>query len=168
MADKDFQKFASEQLGAIYAVEDYERVLRALQEADPAFKKVTPAQFGPEFLGMRLALACHAWARACRENKADGGAAVENLLFKTVMQSFQSPKFVDIAAVFSEYLHAPESDDKPLLPAAGLMMRRLGLTAELGSLQNPKLSPGFRMLVEIAESLKSIFENEFFDFYFAS
>jgi hypothetical protein len=114
-------------------------------------------------LGMQLALSCHAWARSCRENKVKG-PGIENLFFKTVMQSFQSPKFVDIAAVFSEYLHAPETEKQPLLPLTGLMIRRLGLAGELGSMEKPVLSPGFRLLVEVAEGLKNNFENDFFEF----
>ena len=168
MSKKDYQKFAAEKLAALYELQDYERVLAALYEVDPSFKAVAPAKFGMEFLGLRLAVACHAWARGCRDNHVkDSG--VENLFLKTVMQSFQSPKFVDIAAVFSEYLHAPKSvSEQPLLPVAGLMMRRLGLGERMGSVQEPVLTPAFKILVEIAESLKSAFENEFFDFCFSS
>lgn len=166
MSNKDYQKFAAEKLAALYLVEDYPRVLEALKETDPAFEDVPLAAFGMEFLGMRLALACHAWARGCKENHLKD-AGIENLFFKTVMKSFQTPKYVDIATVFSEYLHAPESAEKPLLPVAGLMMRRLSLAEHMGSIQKPKLSPGFKSLVEIAESLKSSFENDFFEFCFS-
>lgn len=166
MAERDFKKFAAEKLAGIYKVQDYDRVLAVLRQADPAFQSVAPEKFGLEFLGLRLALACHAWARSCRENRVTD-EKIENLFFKTVMQSFQSSKFLGIAAVFSEYLHAPESEDQALLPVTALMMRRLGLAEQLGTAQKPVLSPGFRIVVETAEGLKSAFENEFFEFCFS-
>lgn len=167
MPDKDYKKFAAETLAKVYETQDYERILKALGEKESAFQDIPPEKFGLEFLGMRLALMSHSWARSCRENKVTE-PGVENLFFKTVMYSFQSPKFKDIAAVYSEYLHAPEAEEKSLISVTALMMRRLDLGQKMGSREKPKLSEGFKTLVEIGESLRSTAENEFFHFCYSS
>lgn len=163
---KDYKAYAAKQLAGIYEVNDYERVLQALKEADIHFADVVPATFGLEFLAARLALAAHGWSRACKENHVEEKGA-ENYFFKAVMQSFQTSKFVDIAGAFSEYLHAPAVEEKPVLSISAMMMKRLGLAGSLLKGQEPVLTTGFRLLVETAESFKSGFENEFFDFAFS-
>ncbi len=163
---KDFKVYAAQQLAKIYEVNDYERVLQALKEADLHFADILPAHFGMEFLSVRLALAAHAWSRSCKENHVKE-AGTENYFFKAVMQSFQSEKFIDIAAGFSEYLHAPLAEEKPVLAVSGIMMKRLGLASSMLKKETPVLTPGFKLLIEIAESFKSGFENDFFEFTFS-
>ena len=161
--EKDFKAFAAQKLAEIYGLNDYERVLRALKEADLAFADVVPVRFGMEFLAARLALAAHGWSRACKENQVkDPGA--ENLFFKAVMQSFQSQKFVEVAASFSEYLHAPGAAEKPILSLSALMMQRLGITDAIVKDKGIVLPPGFKLLIEVSEAFKSAFENDFFEF----
>lgn len=162
---KDLKVYAAQQLAAIYEVNDYERVLQALKTADLHFADILPSLFGQEFLSARLALAAHAWSQSCKDTGIKEKGA-ENYFFKAVMQSFQSPKFVDIAGGFSEYLHAPASEERPVLALSAMMMKRLGLASSLQENGKPVLTPGFQMLVGIAESFKSDFENRFFESLF--
>lgn len=166
MAAPDLKTYAAQELAVIYEVNDYERVLQVLKGVDLNFADILPASFGMEFLMGRLALAAHGWSRSCKENAVKEKGA-ENYFFKAVMQSFQSPKFVDIASGFSEYLHAPMAEEKPVLSIAAMMMKRLGLASSLLNNEKPVLTPGFRAVVEIAESFKSDFENRFFEHVFS-
>lgn len=165
--EEEFKKYASQALAKIYAMNDYERVLDTLRDAgDDTFKDVAPAGFGLEYLSARLALASHAWIKGCQENYVEN-RAVENIFFKTVMNSFQSDKFVEIAKAYSEYLHAPEVEKHASLAVSLLLMKRLGIGQKLIKDGKPVLLDSFQLVVSTAESFKEDIENDFFDFVFA-
>lgn len=164
--EQEFKTYAAEVLAGIYGMNDYERVLDSLKECDDTFFDVPSQNFGLEYLAARLSLASHAWVRGCQENYVEN-RAVENIFFKTVMNSFQSEKFVQVAKAYSEYLHAPEVEKHASLAVGLMLMKRLGIGQKLMKDGKPVLLDSFQMLVSAAESFKEDIENKFFDFVFA-
>lgn len=162
-SEQDFKVFAAKQLAAIYDIGDYGNILQTLQNEDRAFQKIHPTSFSLEFLASRLALACHAWSKICEESKIKD-VGIKNIFFKTVMQSFQTPKVVDIASAFSDYLHAPAAEEKSVLAVTALLMKRLGLAETLKKSGQLALPAGFRLLIDADDGFKNSFENEFFEF----
>lgn len=164
-SEKEFFTYGAKALSEIYGEQDYERILKALQETDALFQKVPAERFGSEYLCGRLALACHAWSRSCIENYIED-RQIENLLVKIVMTSFQSEKFLPIAEAFSEYLHAPEASKKPVLASVLMMIKRLGLGDALIQEGKIHMTESFQLLTGALDSFKSEFENNFFNFVF--
>ncbi len=163
MTSLDYSAYASKVLAGIYQDTDYERLLESLRQVDPHFLDISPEKFGMEFLAVRLALACHAWSKMCQEaDLIETG--IENAFMKTVMQSFQSPKFLEIAKAYSEYLHSPQANSRPVLSITANWMKRLGLAGTMEKDEKPVLTPGFQALMEISEAFKNQCENDFFEF----
>ncbi len=160
---KDFKQYASQVLAHIYEHNDYERIHELLKHRDRKFEGITADAFGLEYLAGRLALACKLWERSCDENRIEPEDDRKAFLRK-VMSGFESPKYLSLATVFSEYLHDPAMETDPVLAVIEKIFRRLAVTPTVGKVSGPAVADTFQMLMAVSDSFKNSFENEFFEF----
>lgn len=158
---ENFKGFGRQVLGGIYEPGEHERIYTYLLAKDGMFNRIPKDKFGLEYLAARLALSCRLWLEACAENKVTD-PEIEKLFLKLVMDSFQSPKFTEIATTFSDYLYAPGMEDphtQVSILAATHFFRRLTPSA-------PDIPPtkGMGAFIEVLEAYKDRFQNDFFDF----
>ena len=162
--EQDFHAFAAQWLSSIYHSDDHERIFAHLKEIDPLFSSVPAEQFAMEYLAARLGLAAQVWESLCMENRLPQ-EAVQKSFLKSVMTTFTAPKFVNLASAFSEYLwHRPGQNQSVPIALSELIFRRIGAQ---NAPQNPNarsLAASFQTMVEILESLRTSFENDFFEF----
>ena len=160
---KDFKNYASQVLALIYEHSDYERVHDLLKHRDRKFAGINVDAFGNEYLAGRLALACTLWERCCVENRIPE-EETQKALMRRVMQGFESPKFLKLASVFSEYLHDAGLEENPVLGVVEKLFHRLAANAKVRKVTGPAVADAFQMMIAISESFKNSFENEFFTF----
>jgi hypothetical protein len=163
MSEKDYEAYAIRLLPGLYDSSDFGRVQQALKDMEYRFLKISGDDFGLEFLTMKLALACRSWDHACGENGVEDEADQKALL-KVIMNSFQSPKFLKIAETFSDYLHTENAETQPWLSMPALFFKRLKMEALVKKDGKEDINPAFQLLVELADSFRSEFENDFFEF----
>ncbi len=160
---KDLKSYAAQVLSMIYEHNDHERVQELLKNRDRKFMAISGDLFGMEYLSARLAMACRVWERCCDENKIKEEESRKALL-KCVMQTFQSSKFLRIAEVFSQYLHAPHVEENPSLAVAEVFFKRLAANPVAQKVSGPAVADAFQMFMAVSESFRTSFENEFFEY----
>lgn len=164
-ASKDYKTYASQVLALIYEHNDHERIYELLKVRDPKIAEAGPETFGMEYLAGRLALACRVWESACLENKLTS-EDIQKALMRRIMQTFESDKFLKLATLFSEYLHAPEIETQPTVSVAETLFKRVGAGTTVKKSAGPEASPAFETLVAVSESFRTSLENQFFEFIY--
>ena len=161
-----FRDFASRLLAKIYGNLEHERIYSHLFKKDIALEPVSVDAFGLHYLGACLALGAEAWFKACLENGVRD-PVIRKIFLKAVTDSFQSPKFLSIAAAFSEALHCEDlKEESPAISLARHVCRKWGLKSarRAGRGKEECLGDFFRNLVEIFEGFRCQIENEIFEF----
>lgn len=164
-ASKDYKTYAAQVLALIYEHNDHERIYDLLKVRDPKIAQAGGETFGMEYLAGRLALACRVWESACVEN-GQTSEDTQKALLRRIMQTFESEKFLKLAELFSEYLHAPEIETQPTISVAETLFRRLGASTQAQKSTGPEPSPAFETLVGVSESFRTSLENQFFEFVY--
>lgn len=164
-AAKDYKTYASQVLAMIYEHNDHERIYDLLRVRDPKIAAAGPETFGMEYLAGRLALACRVWENACIEN-GQTSEDTQKALLRRIMQTFDSDKFLKLAQLFSEYLHAPEIETQPTVAVTETLFKRLGAATTANKSTGPEASPAFETLVGVSESFRTSLENQFFEFVY--
>ena len=160
---KDLNAYAAKALAAVYETQDYARMHKLLSDKEPRLKPISADIFGMEYLAARLALACRAWEENCGENGVKGEEDKKALL-RHIMNSFQSPKFLNLATAFSNYLHCPRVEEMPAIAVSEHLFKRLGIPGTVRKISGEEVSDGFKSMVAESESFRSSFENDFFEF----
>lgn len=160
---KDFKNYASQVLAQIYEHNDYERIHDLLKHRDRKFEGITNEAFGTEYLAGRLALACRLWELCCIENRVESEEN-QKALMRTVMKGFDDPKYLNLATVFSEYLHDPAMDEDPVLAVVEKLFKRLAAKPTVAKVSGPAVADTFQMMMAVSDSFKNAFENDFFEF----
>ncbi len=164
MKKTNLNSYAAQALVDVYNLNDFEMIYKHLCGQSAAFSSVSAEAFSFEYLASRLAMASLSWIAACKENNITDDAE-QKIFLKLIMNSFASPKFVNIASVFSEYLYSRDEDNKtPSIAVAHLLFKRLGKESMERTGGVAKMNNGFQVLVEIFEGFRSSFENDFFEF----
>ena len=162
---KDFKSYASQVLALIYEHNDHERIYDLLKVRDPKIATAGGEAFGMEYLAGRLALACRVWEAACVENGLTS-EETQKALLRRIMQTFESDKFLKLAELFSEYLHAPEIEDQPSVSVAETLFKHLSANPTVNKSTGAAASPAFETLVAVSESFRASLENQFFEFIY--
>lgn len=164
-SSKDYKVYASQVLALIYEHNDHERIFDLLKVRDPKIAQAGAETFGMEYLAGRLALACRVWETACVEN-GQTSEETQKALLRRIMQTFESDKFLKLAELFSEYLHAPEIETQPTIAVSQTLFSRLGAVTKVNKTSGPEASPAFETLVGVSESFRTSLENQFFEFVY--
>ncbi len=166
MIDKqnDFKAFAEEKIAAIYAQNDVDEIYALLCKKNSSFSNYSKEAFEFEFVCLRLAIDCIGWINGCRENHISD-KTLQNTFFKSVMDSFASPKLLPLAAGFSDYLYSPDGTRKSdeTFSLVVILFKRLEGRQKKSALRTEKsdLTGCVKAMVEITESIRMSFENEF-------
>ena len=162
----EFEKHATEVLASLYDSGNEAQIHQLLGEEDIAFRSIPMADFRAHFLCARLALIAQTWEKICKDEGLDA-ADYSKAFLRQVMNAFQSPQSIQPATTFSEYFSAPQLEDEEseATALAVLIFKRLGqkptYAAENGQ---TVIRPAFHQLIAALESLRTSFENQFFDF----
>ena len=154
--------YAKEIFATQTGIEECAILFENLKQAVPFFESVPPEKFRQEFLCLRLALTCFSWGQLCADYGLEDPAMTKAFL-KVVTDSFQTPKSLGIAAVFSEYYQSPSLEDAPS-PVIALAVHFLGRLVAKRSEIEKDVSASLFPIVQALESLRTSFENEFFQF----
>lgn len=160
---KDYKTYASQVLALIYEHNDHERIYDLLKVREPKIAQAGAETFGMEYLAGRLALACRVWEMACIEN-GQTSEDTQKALLRRIMQTFESDKFLKLATLFSEYLHAPEIEEQPTVAVAETLFKRMDLNTTVTKSTGPEASVAFETLIAVSESFRTSLENQFFEF----
>jgi len=158
----DLKQFAAARLVHLYETHDYGQIYDILCTRSPGFRNVDREKFGREYLAVRLALACHAWAVACRQNVLLD-EDLQKIFLQTVLATFQSEKVKDLAASFGEYacLPAETEDELAVLAILERCFDKLSAPKRQKTAKEECVDPAFQILVEATEGLRASLENEF-------
>ena len=162
-----YEAYVAKKLASIYETNDFQNILGILKKADKQFSKIREDLFGMEYLASRLALACRVWEHCCEENGVQE-EIYEKMLLRKIMNSFQSPKYVDLASSFSDYLYHDPGKPNPVISIADRFYQRLDLKSTVGEGKAQKVTESFQTLVALSDSFRTSFENDFFEFANAS
>ena len=161
---KKIQEFSQKQLDLIYADPGYKELLAQLCGIDPNFALVNESVFGMEFVAMRLAVGCRAWERACDENLLKE-EIYRKMFLRTVMESFKTPKVLNIATAFGDYLFTLDAEETgPIIPIVQQMFKRLKIDETLGDGKATQINHAFEVLVLVCEGHRTYFESQFMEF----
>ncbi len=165
---RDLKVYAAQVLSMIYEHNDHERVHELLKARDRKFLAISSDTFGLEYLAARLALACKVWERCCDENRVEDEESRKALL-RAIMKTFESSRFLSIATVFSNYLHAPDvpEGENPSLSVCETLFKRMAANPVARKISGAAVADAFQMLMAISESFRTSFENDFFEFLHA-
>lgn len=158
--------FALQTLDWVYASSEPERIQAYLGRIDERFHEMPSTRFAVEYLGSRLALACRVWEILT----ADFGVSEEPLVktfLRSALSRFEKPETAGLAAVFSDYYYAPESEEGSASLAIDLSRRlfqRLGLEANGQREGKTMLTTGFVHLVQVYEGGRSQIEERLLQF----
>ncbi|MSR77004.1 MAG: hypothetical protein EXS63_02085 [Candidatus Omnitrophica bacterium] len=162
----EFQEQAAKVLASLYDSGDEAGIYKLLGEEDAAFRSVPLANFRANFLCARLALIAQTWEKSCQDAGLDI-ADLSKAFLRQVMSAFQSPKMLAPATTFSEYFSAPQIEalDSEATALAVLIFKHLGQKPTFeGEDKKILIRPAFSKLVAALESLRTTFENQFFEF----
>ena len=161
-----FQEHAAKVLASFNEGMKDASVYQILTEEDEAFKSVKVQNFQTQFLCAQLALIAQTWEVNCR-NEGMAEADYSKAFLRKIMEAFQNPDQVQAASIFSEYYSAPEMEDQDSASSAlaSMIFKRLGQQPTFkGESGKTLIRPAFYQLVGALESLRTSFENQFFDF----
>lgn len=156
--DKKIKIYAEKTLAEIYDSQDADWILRELQAKDSEFRNLKPELFKTEYTCAQIAFNCFLWQKTALEVGLVEDS-VAKALIRTVTRSFESPKSMEIAIRFSEYFHAVdmENEDAPSIAVAKRLFSRLPLKHKAAE----DFWPSLKLLIEILESYRVRFENDF-------
>ncbi|MBU9888809.1 MAG: hypothetical protein KTQ49_02935 [Candidatus Omnitrophica bacterium] len=164
-----FLKHAKSMVDLVLDATGHDLVYRELCRREPSLRQVSFERFCDLYLPAKLALGCVNWVGCCEVHKITD-KETQNLFFREVMNSFQSPRALDHATRFSESLYASNADtDNP--PAVGVLAHLFSLlnlnTVAIGQGGERTVHSAFGFIMEVNEALKTVFENHFDEIFYA-
>ena len=135
---------------------------KELREKSIFKAELTREQFDNIFWAYLSALVSQRWIRCCIENRFDS-KEIQNLYFRTVLDSFADKKDLEGAASFSEAMYAANSNTEqdPLVSILAAFFKKIGMRE---SLTTAEVAETFRWLAGVWDGYCSHFDNEFDDF----
>ena len=159
----DLKNHALKLLESVLDPADAGRIYDHLTQNFSFFSKVNREQFQSEYTALRLALATAAWENACIDHHLTQ-QEIPKIFLREVTRSFESPKALPVAQMFSDYLYAPDLEEEKDLMVALVkrFIHRLNLEKILAAdlKKGTPLLPLVQKLVEIFEAFRNWIESQ--------
>ncbi len=143
-------------------------VYQLLCSKGSSFSVCVPEKFRGEWVLFRLALGCLAWDNAYFENHVSD-ERIQKIFLRHVLKHFETPSSLALASSFSEYLYSEDGTylNRETVPIIEKFLKRLAIQNSFSKEQTKKIfsSAYIKTLVEIAESIRMSFQNEFLTVY---